>query len=96
MTDKINECRDIWPLQIILDRYGGVYSGAKWIAWQVYIEQMPLDQQSGDSECFDFWHHYDGFPPCGKGNTIQEAIDNLKENLNKLECHNDQSQTIQP
>jgi hypothetical protein len=73
-----NECKDIWPLIIIKDRYGGVYSGGKYIAWNTWIQYMPKEQEWGDTECSDFWLDYDGSPPCGRGATIQEAIDNLK------------------
>lgn len=82
---EINNKIDIWPLIIVNDRYGGIYSGGEWIAWHCYIDHLPRDQAGGDCECWDFWNSYDGFPACGKGKTIDEALQDLKKNLEERE-----------
>jgi hypothetical protein len=67
-------------LIIISDRYGGTYSGGKYIAWECNIEELPKDQEGDDCTCMNFWHEYTGSPLCGKGRTVQEAIDDLLKN----------------
>lgn len=72
---------NIWPLIIISDRYGGTYSGGEFVAWNCYINQLPPEQAWGDCECCDFWANYDGYPICGKGATIEEALKDLQDKL---------------
>lgn len=76
------EDKQIYPLIIVRDRYSGAYSGATWIAWNCYLYQLPKHQEDNDLLCHAFWSDYDGQPPCGKGNTIAEAIADL---ANKVE-----------
>jgi len=66
------------PVIIIMDRYGGCYSGAKWVAWNKHAE--PEGSNGGDVECSTFWYELD--EPFGKGATPQEAYEDLKSKLN--------------
>ena len=70
-------CRDCYPTTIVIDRYGGTYSGANWLAFPCLFENVPKSIEGGDGECMDFWDDYKG--AVGKGKTPQEAFDNLKE-----------------
>lgn len=41
MEDKIK--LELYPLTIIKDRYSGVYSGGKWLAFNLDPEEIPMD-----------------------------------------------------
>lgn len=71
--------RESYPLTIIADRYGGCYSGAKFLAFPFDLDQIDMDVCGGDPECWNFWDEYDDF--VGKGGTIAEAVGNLKAQL---------------
>ena len=66
---------EIYPLTIVSDRYGGVYSGASFTAWPLDWLQVPEDIDGCDPECSDFWSSFKGI--CGKGASPQEAYDDL-------------------
>lgn len=78
---------EIYPVIIVLDRYGGVYSEAKYTAWNDY--QCPEDVQGGDIECSEFWRSFKqgeingpfDWIYCGKGNTPNEALLDLQKNI---------------
>ena len=69
---------DIYPLVIIKDRYNGTYSGGKWTAWN--LSYVPSKIDSDDIECADFFSK--NTIVYGRGETPQEAIDDLKMILN--------------
>jgi hypothetical protein len=72
---------------IVQDRYGGVYSGAKWLCF-VDISLVPEEIYCSDDVCYAFWNNirmYEDYvieSDCkiGKGNTPDEA---LKDFYNK-------------
>lgn len=72
---------EIYPLTVVKDRYTGAYSGGKYTAWNLKFHQIPIEIDSDDSDCVCFWN--DNQIPVGIGNTIYEAINNLKEKLNE-------------
>lgn len=72
---------DIWPCTILSDRYNGQYSGGKWIALNMYEEHIPKAIQGGDGECMDYWNSNPLV--VGKGDTPNEALTDLYNNLNK-------------
>lgn len=57
------------------DRYGGTYSGARWIAWGDI--ESPDESQSDDTSCYDFWHGDPRAELAGKGDTPQLALADL-------------------
>lgn len=82
-TDK-----DIWletryPLTVVTDRYGGTYSDAAYLAFPLDFDEVPEDVNGDDTECVHFWRCYD--EPVGKGATVQEAIDDLVEQVKESE-----------
>lgn len=86
--------RELWleqegyPVTIIVDRYGGTYSGGDWVALPCYYHQIPDDGPDGDDiSCMYFWKEYDGF--CGLGRTPQEAFDNLVANVKNNRRYNE-------
>ena len=75
----------IYPCTIVQDRYGGTYSRAAWLAFNVDPEYVPEEVGGGDSEEMEFW---DGIEEkdewiIGKGNTPNEAVLDLREKLKK-------------
>ena len=52
---------DIYPVTIIRTRYGGVYEGGRWAAFNLYPDQIPEDATGGDTECAVWWNTHD-FP----------------------------------
>ena len=66
-----------YPTTIVIDRYNGCYSGGKWLAFPCFFYDVPEEIEGEDPECSFFWENCN--EPVGKGNTPQEAFDNLKE-----------------
>lgn len=72
---------DIYPLTIVMDRYGGIYSGGCYTAWNLDVEDVPQEIESDDVTCYDFWHSYDGI--VGLGTTPSKAAEDLRRKLEK-------------
>ena len=56
-TKKIydNIVKNIYPLVIISDRYTGAYSRGRYTAWNCYIDEIPIEIDGDDMECYEFW-----------------------------------------
>lgn len=104
-SDKCGEIHTyhIYPLTIVVDRYGGTYSNGKITVWNEFTENIPTDIYSDDCTCHDFWNdiRHDGsyeyrkyHNKYGVGDSIQEAIDNLYNKLSPdkkmVEIHQDE------
>ena len=72
---------EIYPITIVPSRYGGVYSEAKWLAWNKYNNDLPSGWNAGDVPCGNFWCDYK--EPVGKGNTPDQALEDLERQLEK-------------
>ena len=75
---------DIYPLTIVSDRYGGCYSGGKYLAFNLFPWDLPREIEGSDVDCGGFWWS----DACkayivGKGKTVTEAIDDLARRLNE-------------
>ena len=66
---------EIYPLTITADRYGGVYSGGNFTAWNLCAEDLPEGIEADDVGCHEFW--CDNEIVCGKGRTVSEALADL-------------------
>jgi len=66
---------EIYPLTITADRYNGVYSDGKYIAWNLLAEDVPEGAEADDCGCHSFW--LDNEIICGKGRTVSEALADL-------------------
>ncbi len=72
---------DIYPVTIIRSRYGGVYEGAEWVAFNEY----PLDlsgAMGSDAECCAFFSEYK--KPIGRGKTPMAAYKSLIRESKKV------------
>ena len=65
----------LWDATIVGARYGGIYEGARWMAWPGEPEWLD-EHQSGDDECETFWMDY-GSAPIGRGDTPNDALADL-------------------
>lgn len=73
---------NIYPLTVVKDRYTGVYSGGKYTAWNLDFYEVPEDIAADDVTCSIFWYA-DEEPLAGRGDTPQEAIDDLLLRIQK-------------
>ena len=68
---------DIYPLVIVADRYGGCYSGGKYLAFNMY--DAPDGAFGDDITCFEYFRETkDVF---GKGCSPQAAAEDLARKL---------------
>lgn len=74
------EEKEIYPLTVFLDRYGGCYSGGNFIAMNLEPYEVNPNAQGGDVECYEFWNSVDK-SKIGFGGTAEEAIENLRKKL---------------
>lgn len=80
--NKILEELLVVPLCIVQDRYGGCYSGAEYLAFNMlpfFVGQLAID--AGDMSCQEFWEHEAEDYIIGKGNTPLEALCDLQIKL---------------
>ena len=66
---------------IILDRYNGSYSGAKFIAYPQEPYEICNEVNSDDIACLTYWNDFSSI--IGKGNTPNEAYEDLLNNMKK-------------
>lgn len=80
--DEIESWLNIeYPLTIISDRYNGSYSEGKFLAFPLSFNKIDKAVNGNDIDCVCFWIDYQGF--VGRGNTPNEAYENLIFNLKK-------------
>lgn len=71
-----------YPCTIIMDRYTGAYSGGLWVAFNLDAHDVPFEVDDSDPICSNYWDaHEQLVTPVGKGNTPQEAYDDLLKNI---------------
>jgi hypothetical protein len=69
---------DIYPATIVMDRYSGTYSGAKWLAFNIDPCDIPDEIGGSDPDEMIFWREHDDTKlPIGKGETPDLAINDL-------------------
>lgn len=74
---------EIYPVTIVIDRYGGTYSGGLYTAWNCEACDVPVEIYESDIECGDFWRDYKKI--VGKGTTPMLALEDLRIKLNEYE-----------
>ncbi len=82
IENKILEELLVAPLCIVQDRYGGCYSGAEYLAFNMdpfCVAQLDVD--AGDMSCLNFWEYEAENYIIGKGNTPLEALYDLQIKL---------------
>ena len=71
-----------YPVTIVMDRFGGVYSHGAYTAWNLEPWEVPWEIADGDMGCCDFWCNNKLM--VGKGDTPDAALHDLEE---KIEVH---------
>lgn len=74
---------EIYPLTILKDRYGGIYSGGKYLAFNKHHDEIPNNVYGDDIACCEFWEDF--CDVYGTGNTIENAIQELTEKIHDKE-----------
>lgn len=70
---------EIYPVTIIFDRYGGVYSGGRWVAFNLYYDDIPGAVSGDDDSCCEFWREFKNrHGVAGCGDTLDEALKDLR------------------
>lgn len=64
-----------YPITIITTRYGGVYEGGGWAAFNCHPEEVPLAATGDDTDCADWWYRHSS--EVGVGWTPDAALLNL-------------------
>ena len=70
------------PTTIVNDRYDGIYSGGRWLAFPLEHYEVPRDVDGVDRACARFWDEYEG--PVGKGDSPESALSDLVETVTAL------------
>lgn len=72
--------QELYPCTIIMDRYGGAYSGGAWLAFALECCFIPQEIDDDDITCMDFWlDNNNKNLIVGRGNSPQSAYENLLE-----------------
>lgn len=72
----------IYPVTVVRDRYSGTYSGALWLAFNMYPEHVAiLDVNGDDISCNWFWSGEANRYIIGKGSTPDEALADLSSQI---------------
>jgi hypothetical protein len=66
---------DLYPVTIIQTRYGGIYEGGAWAAFNLHPEQIPDDAVGGDIVCARWWADFG--KAVGVGATPDAALADL-------------------
>lgn len=69
-----------YPVTIVSARYGGVYEGAKWLAFPVDERSLPPEYDSDDVTCCVWWGE-NRDEPIGRGDSPQSAFNDLQQRL---------------
>ena len=80
---KLPSFYDIYPLTIVLDRYGGTYSDGVFTAWNCYADEIPTEIDGSDLECWTFWEKADR-SRIGFGDSVNFAIADLYTKLHSF------------
>lgn len=70
-----------YPLTIVADRFGGIYSGGAYTAWNLEPWEVPGDVAAGDLDSAIFWS--ENRLLYGKGGTPDEAERDLLKKIRR-------------
>lgn len=66
-----------YPITIVLDRYGGAYSHAMWLAFNCTRDEIPECIDGFDADCMFYWEEMADKSEIGFGSTPDEAYEDL-------------------
>ena len=91
----MEEQRIPYPFTLIMDRYGGTYSGGKFLAMNQFYDEIDTSIGGSDPDEMIFWIEFKQGEPIGflgdkmyigKGDTPQDAIKDLLKYFNQDPC----------
>jgi hypothetical protein len=70
--------KELYPCAVVTDRYGGAYSGGKFLAFRAHPEEDIVSEAINGRN--DFWESEERLAKCliGKGDSLQAAYDDLR------------------
>ena len=74
--------KEIYPLTIVCDRYGGTYSGGRYLAFNLDYDEIPSAISGDDTSCYEYWQENDIV--VGKGESIESAYRDLKNRIKEI------------
>jgi len=74
-----------YPVTIVKDRYGGGYSGGSFLAFNMEFGEIPWIVGADDVSEREGWLRLDKRIKYGRGNTPNEALEDLGKRLKSLE-----------
>lgn len=79
--EAINSIREKtpYPLTVVMARYGGVYEGGVFLAFNYHPEALPTGWDGDDVTCHAFWLDFD--KPVGRGQSPNQAVLDLAAQL---------------
>jgi len=73
--EQLKEMGFLYPQTIVLARYGGVYEGGKYLAFNQYVHNLPAGWDEDDCSCADCFR--DLKEHVGRGKTPDAALADL-------------------
>lgn len=67
-----------YPITVVADRYGGLYTEGEWLAFPLRPEDVPRQSNGSDMAQLDFLESY--HEPYGIGATPDAAVNRLTKN----------------
>jgi len=74
---------ELWPVTIVMARYGGIYEVGRWLAFSSHPDQLPVDWDAGDVLCGKFWGDPQRQAEIGGGDSPQDAYEDLVGKLTR-------------
>lgn len=74
---------ELWPVTIVMARYGGIYEVGRWLAFASHADQLPDDWDAGDVQCAKFWGDPQRQAEIGGGDSPQSAYEDLLTKLTR-------------
>ncbi len=68
--------QSMYPVTIIMARYGGIYEGGVWLAFNCYEDEVPAAATSNDISCVTFFGY--AADSVGRGDTPNKALADLR------------------
>lgn len=81
-TNLCKKAEDIYPVTIVMDRYNGCASGGRYLAFNLDSWDIPDEIEECDAIADEYWRTTT--EPIGRGNTPEEALQDLLWRLNEF------------
>ncbi len=76
VVDVMMDAVGVWPLTVCATRYQGVYEGGRFVAFNLFAQDVPEQVFGDDVECADFFWG-DSRVVFGVGDCLDDAVADL-------------------